>query len=66
MKYCSRAICRELISDATGSSESHFEVSALHQTGLDDLWRAVEEALFRTTGRHIKTIIIPQDGPQLR
>jgi hypothetical protein len=57
---------RESISDASVTNEECFEVSALHETGLDVLWTAVEGALFKTTGRHIKNIIIPQDGPQLR
>ncbi|XP_028393627.1 putative GTP-binding protein 6 [Dendronephthya gigantea] len=56
---------RESISDASGTSEECFEVSALHETGLNALWLAVEEALFRTTGRQRKTIVIPHDGPQL-
>ena len=57
---------RESITDTSRTNEECFEVSALHETGLHVLWSAVEEALFRTTGRQIKTIIIPQDGPQLR
>jgi hypothetical protein len=61
-----KLFCRESISDGSGINEERFVVSALHETGLDVLWSGVEEALFKTTGRQIKTIIIPQDGPQLR
>ena len=42
------------------------EISALYETGLDDLRLVIEDSLLKTTGRQIKTIIIPQGGPQLR
>ena len=64
--------CRNLLfvyvtlQDGAGSDSEYYEVSALHETGLDDLRHVIEDGLLKTTGRQIKTLTIPQDGPQLR
>lgn len=43
-----------------------FNVSAKYEMGLQSLWNAVQEMLFKITGREIMTLSIPQDGLHLR
>ncbi|EDO47840.1 predicted protein [Nematostella vectensis] len=41
------------------------QISALHGMGLDLLRKHIEEGIMKSTGRMIKRVVIPPDGPQL-
>ena len=41
-------------------------VSAVEQHNLLDLKKAIEVAIFKSTGQQMFRIVIPADGPQLR
>lgn len=47
-------------------SNNRTEISALNKTGLNKLRGLIEEGIIASTGKEIKRLVIPPDGPQLR
>ena len=47
-------------------SSKRATISAVNKTGLGELRALIEEGVMASTGREIKRLIIPPDGPQLR
>ena len=47
-------------------SNNRTQISALSKTGLNKLRGLIEEGIIASTGKEIKRLVIPPDGPQLR
>ena len=47
-------------------SNNRTQISALNKTGLNKLRGLIEEGIIASTGKEIKRLVIPPDGPQLR
>ena len=41
-------------------------ISAVNKTGLNELRAVVEKGIIASTGRQVKKLVFPPDGPQLR
>ena len=41
-------------------------VSALHATGIDELKAELERGVLTSTGREVRRLVLPADGPHLR
>ncbi|CAH3168239.1 unnamed protein product [Porites lobata] len=46
-------------------SNNRTQISALNKTGLNKLRGLIEEGIIASTGKEIKRLVIPPDGPQL-
>ena len=46
-------------------SNKHVRISAVNKTGLGELRALIEQGVMASTGREIKRLVIPPDGPQL-
>lgn len=47
-------------------SNRRARISALNKTGMCELRALIEDGIIDSTGREIKIIVVPPDGPQLR
>ena len=47
-------------------SNKRVRISAVNKTGLNELRGLIEQGVIASTGKEIKRLVIPPDGPQLR
>ena len=47
-------------------SDKRVSISSVNKTDLDELRSKIEQGIMASTGRLIKTLVFPPDGPQLR
>lgn len=47
-------------------SDKRVSISSVNKTGLSELRSMIEQGIMASTGRQIKTLVFPPDGPQLR
>ena len=47
-------------------SNNRTQISASNKTGLNKLRGLIEEGIITSTGKEIRRLVIPPDGPQLR
>ena len=47
-------------------SDRRTKISAVNKTGLSELRVVVEKGIIASTGRQVKKLVFPPDGPQLR
>ena len=47
-------------------SDKRVSISSVNKIGLNELRSKIEQGIIASTGRQIKTLVFPPDGPQLR